>query len=282
MKNQWFIIALFPVAVIALIALSAPVHGQDQAQFTPFDRGEYSAEAFSVTARTYPHGRVKVKVTQAKRVDTLPKSPPYFCSAWLEVAEGGKNVWQRSFEDIRPSGFSYGLFVPQKPPAPRYFALVKAGDNDGRLYLVDREDGTVFDLPGGFYFVTMDNRYLFSEYAGATQQVAVFDLIAGKILLDTKTSEAAQLPGEIYDWYYDGRRYFFTVVKGEANSDGMVAEDRSTLYEVNLRHPGIAKVPADFSTLHHKRWDFDPRTLKDCFSDPGNKKEEKLEDERVK
>ena len=259
-------------AACALIILSAGAFGEDGTPFRPFEKGEYGAGDFAVTARTYSHGNVKVRLTQAKRTGSRPNEPPYACRAWLEVEERENSIWRRYFDDISPAGFSYGLVVPQKKPSPKYLAVVKNGDFDGRLYLIDR-DGAVFDLPGGFYFVSADGRYLFSEYAAETQEVVVFDLVTGKIVLDTKSDESCHLPGDIYDWYYDGKRYFFTIVKKEVNGKGMVVEDRRTLFEVKLTRPGIEKVPADFSGLFHKRWDFDPRIFKDCSSDPGNLKE---------
>ena len=248
--------------------------GEDAAPFRPFEKKEYAGGGFTVTSRTYSHGKVKVKVTQAKRIGSHRQEPPSACRAWLEVVAGGKTVWQRYFDDIDAMGSSYGLFVPPKPPSARFFTVVKNRDYDGRLFLIDR-DGTVSDLPGGLYFVSSDGRYLFSEYIADTQEVVVFDLATGKVVLDTKTPDASLLPGYIYDWYYDGKRYFFTIVKEEENRQGLVLEDRRTLYEVNLAHPGIDKVPADFSRIFHKNWDFDPRKYKDCCSDRGTVKEGK-------
>jgi hypothetical protein len=260
-------------ALIALLLCSSGAYGDEPASFRPFVKDEYGASDYNVTTHTYPHGRLKIRVTQAQRTGIHPKTPPYSCRAWLEIVEKGENVWQRAFDDINPASFSYGLFVPRKAPSPRYFAVIKVGDNDGRLFLVDREDGTVFDLPGGFYFITTDNRYLFSEYAGETQDLVVFDLVAGKVVLDTNSPGSARLPGEIYDWYYDGKRYFFTVVKSDEKRKGVIAEERRVMYEVNVRRPGISRLPADFSRIFHKNWDFDPRDFKDCCSEPGKPKE---------
>ena len=255
------------LAVSVLITLAVGAFGEEPVPFTPFEKGGYEDGSFDVTSRTILHGMVTVKVTEAKRLGPRPQEPPYVCRAWLEADAGERTVLQRYFDDIAPAGFSYGLAVPRKMPSPRYVAVVKNGDFDGRLYLIDR-NGTVFDLPGGFYFVTADGRYLFSEYVAEAQEVVVFDLVAGKVVLDTSAADAFHLPGEIYDWYYDGKRYFFTIVKGETNSKGMVVEDRKALFEVNLAHPGIDRVTGDFSRLFHKKWDFDPRAYKDCAIDP--------------
>lgn len=262
------------LTTLALFILTSAAWGEDTAPFRPFEKEVYAGGDFTVTSRTYAHGKVKVKVTQAKRTGSHPQEPPSTCRAWLEVVAGGKSIWQRYFDDIDAVGSSYGLFVPPKPPSSRYFAVVKNGDYDGRLFLIDR-NGTVSELPGGLYFVSADGRFLFSEYIADTQEAVVFDLASGKIVLDTKTPDASLLPGYIYDWYYDGKRYFFTIVNDEDNRQGMVLEDRRVLFEVNLTHPGIDKVPADFSRIFHKKWDFDPRTYRDCCSDPGTVKEGK-------
>ena len=248
--------------------------GDEPAPFRPFMQEDYRGPDFQVSTQTFPHGRFKIRVTQARRTALHAESPPYACRAWLEIGEKGENIWQRGFDDIAPANFSYGLFVPAKAPSPRYFAVIKTGDNDGRLFLIDREDGSVHELPGGFFFITADKRYLFSEYAGEQQQFVVFDLIAGKIVLDTKTSETARMPGEIYDWYYDGKKYFFTIVKGDEKRKGVIAEDRGRLYEVNFKRPGIAPVSPDFSRIFHKNWDFDPRDFMNCSSESGKPKDE--------
>jgi hypothetical protein len=265
--------------VHAFLALSVGIlmagvsFGGESGAYRPFEIGEYAGGDFDVTSHTWNHGRLKVKVTQAKRIGSRSAEPPYACRAWLEVYDGKTRVWERYFDDISPSGFSYGLSVPQKQPSPDWFAVVKNGDFDGRLFLIDRK-GTVTELPGGFYFVTYDGRFLYGEYAADTQEVMVFDLLFGKTVMDTKTADSSRLPGDIYDWYHDGKKYFFTIVKPGAPGKGLVQEDRKSVYEVKLNPPGIEKGPADFSRLHHKKWDFDPRWFRDCCSDPARMKDE--------
>jgi hypothetical protein len=267
MTTVWFAVFLFSVPY-------GTVRGDEPAGYRPFDRAEYESGDFDVTTHTYSHGKIRVKLIQAKRLGPRSGEPPYACRAWLEVFDGKNRIWEHYFDDMSPSGFSYGLSVPQKQPSPDYFAVVKNGDFDGRLFLIDRK-GTVTDLPGGFYFVSFDRRYLYSEYAAEIQEFVVFDLLFGKIVLDTKTADSSPLPGDIYDWYHDGRKFYFTIVKPGVAGKGLVQEDRRSVYEVKLNPPGIARVTADFSRLHHKKWDFDPRTFKDCCSDPAKKGEER-------
>lgn len=257
-------------AVVLLALPFGAVCGDEPAGYRPFDRAEYGAGDFDVTSHTYSHGKIKVKLIQAKRLGPRSGEPPSACRAWLEVYAGKTRVWERYFDDMSPAGFSYGLSVPEKQPSPDYFAVVKNGDLDGRLFLIDRK-GMVTELPGGFYFVSFDRRYLYSEYSGDIQEVVVFDLLFGKIVLDTTTADTSLLPGDIYDWYHDGRKYYFSIVKPDAVGKGLVQEERRTVYAVQLNPPGIARVTADFSRLHHKKWDFDPRVFKDCCSDPAKK-----------
>jgi hypothetical protein len=272
MKINNVIIAAWFMVTLLFIPYGV-VSAAESIEFRPFDRAEYGPGDFDVTTHTYSHGKIRVKLTQAKRLGSRAGEPPYACRAWLEVYDGKTRIWERYFDDMNPAGFSFGLSVPLKQPSPDFLAVVKNGDSDGRLFLIDRK-GMVTELPGGFYFVSFDRRYLYSEYTANIQEVVVFDLLFGKIILDTKTSDSSLLPGDIYDWYHDGSKFYFTIAKSGAPGKEVVEEDRRTIYEVKLNPPGIARVTAEFSRLHHKRWDFDPRTFTDCCSDPAKKRGE--------
>ena len=276
-----FVITAALLGVLFLAGL--PVRAEspradDASRFRPFDRSEYESGDFELTTHTYRHGRVKIQLTQAKRVGFRSGEPPCGCRGWLEVYEGKKWVWGKYFDDMAPAGFSYGLSVPLNQPSPDWFAVVKNGDADGRLFLIDKKGG-VTELPGGFYFVTFDTRFLISEYVGDFQQVVVFDLITGVPVLDTRTADSSLLPGDIYDWYHDGARYYFTIARPGREANGGGREDRKSVYEIRVNPPGIVKKRGDFSRLHHKNWDFDPRLFKDCCSEPARKPDKQGGDE---
>jgi hypothetical protein len=101
-----------------------------------------------------------IRIIQAKKISKNYNEPPYLCLAWIEIT---KTIFKKYFDDIDAVAFSYGLFIPNVQPPTPYFAVVKNGDYDGHLYSVN-EDGKVDDFMGGFYFITNDKRYLFSQY----------------------------------------------------------------------------------------------------------------------
>ena len=100
-------------------------------------------------------------------------------------------------------GASYGIYTPHKPISSDYFPLVKMGSYDGIIYLV-KKNGAVQAIPGGRYFVSTDQRFLFSTHANDCDcGASVFDL-KKEILLTTINTPT------IMQWYQKAGTYFFT------------------------------------------------------------------------
>jgi hypothetical protein len=175
-----------------------------------------------------------------------------------EVKKGSEVLYRQYFDDIDAVCFSYGLVVPNEQPPSPYFALVKNGDYDGRLYLI-RKDGKVFNLIGGYYFFSKDKKYLFSEYATDDEGLEVFDLVNGQVVFSSRSSS---LPGEIEQWYEKNGQYFFSVT----NDSGLLDEERM-LYFYDFKSNTIIEKSNAFSrlsTAHPITNDFDPRKYEDC------------------
>jgi len=156
------------------------------------------------------------------------------------------------YGDIEPVGFSFGAFVPKNQP-DGYVAVVKEGDYDGRLLLIDRE-GKVVDLEGGFYFVTADKNFLVSEYSSDSPGFSVVDLVGSKVILQPKDAP------EIGGWYRDSEGYFFMEYEGGGKAQ-----------RVDMSNRRMSKTVV--SKAHKKnatkvRYDFDPRSKNDCVATP--------------
>jgi len=215
----------------------------------PFVAKDYPAGKFLVTKNDYAFGDLKVRVIDVKNLGY--KDIPHYCSAWVEVLKGEQPIKQVHYADIEPVGFSFGAFVPQQQTVPDYFFVVKEGDYDGRLLLINK-DGGVVDLPGGFYFVTGDKRFLISEYASDSSGLTVFDLVNHSIILQPK-----DVP-EIGSWYRDESGYFFMEYQHAGRARRLDLENHRML-KINVTENDRKKATK-------VRYDFDPRKKQDCAS----------------
>jgi hypothetical protein len=223
-----------------------------------FQRQEYPASLFEVSEQAIDRGTARIHIIQARR-SRDNKDAPHFCRAWLSVSTADKVLFSRYFGDIDPSGYSFGLFVPEVQPGKRFVAVVKVGDYDGRLYLV-RDDGKTTDLDGGRYFITEDGRFLLSEYASDEQRLTMFDFEQERVVFSMKEGP------DIVQWYQKDRQLFFTerlgndwpprerldVVKRYDFASHRLVEERTT--------------PDLMSSARKVAWSFDPRTHRDCQS----------------
>lgn len=228
------------------------------------DPKAYPADEFRVSQHDYQRGSVSVRVIQAKRLRGSV-TPPSYCRASLEVWKGDQMMKQVYYDDIEAVGFSYGIFIPKRQPLPAYFVAVKEGDYDGRLLLIGK-DGSLADLPGGFYFVTRDKRYLIGLHAMDSSVLVVVDVAKRQVVID---GEKEGVP-EIHSWYRNDAGYFFTRVDESDHSD-KPREIRDYVYRLDLLQYRVAKVSiseASLAAAHRLDYDFDPRELTDCASAP--------------
>jgi hypothetical protein len=245
--------------VATTLALLVPLISLASESYRAFDASEYGRGDFSVSKAEFRNGDAIVRIIEAKRTSN-PTGLPYLCRAWLEVTRASQTTFQRYFDDIGAVGYSYGLFVPKVQPPGLFFAVVKNGDYDGRLFMV-RGDGKVFDLIGGSYFISQNKRFLFSHYDSDTSGLAVFDLQEGRVVFSSE-----ELPEYQHQWYNRNGTYFFTASEWRDNS-GLPTEKKDVAYIYDYESHKIVEkriTSADLARSKPVRWDFDPRQYGDC------------------
>lgn len=245
--------------VLVLLAGNATA-GQSAGKKTlRFNPGDYPKSEFQVTQSIHSLGTVKIRIIHAKRRKEI-ETPPSFCRAWVEITRGDTLVRRIYYRDFEPVGYKYGVFVPAKQPSGDYFALVKEGDYDGHLLLVNGS-GEVADTLGGSFFVAR-GRFLVSQYSSDEAGLAVFDLQTHKLILKT-----TDIP-YVEKWYKDSTGYFFTESEWPERS-GESHEKAGIAYRLNLQQGKIIKTDMDSTRLHSAaavKYDFDPRQYDDCVS----------------
>jgi len=248
------------ICVLGVLA-GAMSMGQSAGNEAPaFSPADYPRAGFQVTQSAHTLGDIRIRIVHAKRRKANASAPSY-CRAWVEISRGEALFRRILFGDIEPVGHSYGVFVPAKQPSANYFVLVKEGDYDGHVLLVNG-DGTVADLLGGSFFVTSDRRFLVSEYSSDSSGLAVFDLHAHRVMLET-----TEIP-YIQNWYEDSAGYFFTESEwsggsGEPHEKGDVA-NRLDLKEMKIVTSSVG--PSKLQSATRVKYEFDARQHEDCVS----------------
>lgn len=208
----------------------------------------------------YYHGDIIIKVRQSKNLKNEFKvsDNPLWCSASIEIIKNNDLLKKLSYENILPVGYYYGVFVPKVQPISKYFILVKHGDYNGRLLLINKQ-GKVTDLPGGLYFISKDNRYLFSKYTSDYSYFLIFDLQLDKVVYESNT-----IPN-IHQWYYQDDRYFFTSSEWAPHSS-LPTEGYEFIYVYNFKTNQLLKKHIDFKleSASKQFYDFDPNEYTDC------------------
>lgn len=245
---------------VSILGLLLPLMSDGAEPYKPFIAKQYSPDDFKISQAEFRNGDAVIRIIQAKKISKKYDKPPYTCRAWLDVMRGKQTMFRRYFDDIDAVGFSYGLFVPEVQPPPPFFAVVKNGDYDGRLFLVHK-DGKVFELVGGFYFISENKRYLFSHYASDTSGLAVFDLQEGRVVFSSD-----KLPVYQHQWYIRKSSYFFTASEW-LGSSGMPREKEGVAYFYDFEsHEIIEKkiTSTELAASKSVAYDFDPRECEDC------------------
>lgn len=258
-KRNKFIFILFVLSYLFLRPL--PVKANEPDKYRPFIKKEYDINKFEVSSASLRYGDITLEVHDVKRKENSGKEPIYFCRAWINVMNGDKSIFRKYYDDIEPLGFSYGIIVPKiQPPAP-YIAVVKNGDYDGRLFLVNYKNLKVVDLMGGLYFITKDKRYLFSEYATDGNGLEIFDLNNGVVIYSTK-----ELPCEIMGWYEKDGKYIFTAPIGTPTEkvppDGTLLVYSFDFHTYTFKEEFITE--AELTSYKRLSYDYDPTKQEDC------------------
>ncbi len=229
-----------------------------------FNPNDYSNDSFNLTKKSYPFGNIEIQIIQAKKIKNKKKSP-HICRAWLNILKSNKIINQKFYNDIEAVGAEFGLFVPEKQPFENHFIVIKIGDYDGRLFLINKE-GAVLDYRGGKFFITDDNKYLVCQYDSDKSIITIFDIQKEKFLF-----EITHIP-TIYHLYKSNDKYFFTGTEWLHVSKGLVkaSENKKSYYIIDYRFKNKTIKSENIDNLKDKKkihFDFNPQEYQNCECD---------------
>ena len=232
------------IAIFIFVSLFHFSNGSSK--WEDFKLNEYPTRDNKIWQKQITHGDLSIELVGIKK-NRAPKSKYSFTyRAWINVTRNSKSIFKRYFSDIDTAGSSAGLSVPTIQPSDSYVAIVKKGDYDGRLFLIQK-DGIVFDLMGGHYFISKDHRYLFSEYDSDISGLAIFDIKLGKVIFSS-----AKLP-YIFQWYCKNGIYFFTECEWLNANNGLPSEIKKHAYFFDVKTQIIKKRPLNDSDFNQSK-----------------------------
>jgi hypothetical protein len=230
--------------LFALLIITIRLHNQTVA--APIE--DYHIDTSNTTKSHYKFGKVDIYLEQNKGIY------PTYCNAWLKIEKNGKILHERKYIKIEPLGGGYGLFLPSKQPSQKYFLVNKKGDYNGRSLLID-QDGNLTDLPGGLYFITDYNRYLFIEHeVDCCGELRVFDLELGKVVFCISPEKNANSEVGFYEsiTYYKKDNNVFVIFSYNGDTGNKIFKynyDTNTLVRDEIIKPNSNEIINLYSPL---------------------------------
>jgi len=199
----------------------------------PFKDTDFSTDKFVVKKEQQTLGTITVDLIHAK-----PKkhddSRQFSCRTWLTIKDKNKLIKELA-QDADAVGGCSGLFFTDSQPNRDLIIISKFGDYDGRLYVVSNK-GEFKDYLGGKFYVSDDNKYLFTNYDSDLSGVSIIDLTKNELIY---TGELKQY---LADWYFQDGQYFATVsedVKVNGETELLIFDFKTKSFKVKRTKDNI-------------------------------------------
>jgi len=171
-----------------------------------FRKTDYPANKYSIKVDTFTFQKLKVELIQAKLIDYKNyEQNSAYCRIWLIVKNGEKIIDKLFFNDCEAVGGCSGIYKSSGQTRKDYLILSKFGDYDGQVLIID-SSGKIQSYFGGKYYISADNKFLFSTYDSDLAGLTVFDLSKNKVLF---TSDS--IGTYLADFYFYKNEYFAIV-----------------------------------------------------------------------
>jgi hypothetical protein len=191
------------VFIFCLFAITA--FGQAD-KYLVYSKSDYPTDKYSIKANTFNFRDLKIELIQVMLIDHKNfDNTSVSCRIWLTVKNDSGIIDKLFINDCEAVGGCSGIFASIEQPVKDYFILSKFGDYDGRIILIDIS-GKINSYFGGQYYLSSDNKYLFSTYSSDLAGLTVYDLSQNKVLFTSDTIRTY-----LTDFYFYNNKYFAIV-----------------------------------------------------------------------
>ena len=188
--------------LILITLLSYVSFGQTIA---PYNEKDFPLDKFIIKKEQNILGTITVDIIQVKPIKHAD-SKQFSCRTWLTIKEKQKTIKELT-QDMEGVGGCYGFYFPDKQPNKDLIVISKFGDYDGRLLIVNNK-GEVKDYLGGKFYVSTDNKYVFSNYDSDLSGTSIIDLTKNELIY------SGELKQYLADWYYQNGQYYAVISDG--------------------------------------------------------------------
>lgn len=213
-----------------LIVFVKTSYGQLSDNYEPYKASDYPRGKFQIKLDTVSFSKFNIEIRQVKTIDYSDQdSNSFYCRGWLTIKNGNKIIAKQYFRSIEGVGGCSGFFIPSKQPRKDYFIFSKFGDYDGSIYIFDTT-GKLEEKAGGIFYISMDKRYLFSNYDSDIAGLTVFNLNQRQIVY----SESNELLNALGDWYFQDGKYLARAYNDNSEEDDQQIEIAIFDFKTNI------------------------------------------------
>ncbi len=170
--------------------------------YKTFRNKDYPINKYTIKSDTFDFDSFKIELIQVKLLDAQTyDSTSTYCRIWLTVKKGNTTIDKLFFNDCDAVGGCSGIYATKDQPRKDFFILSKFGDYDGQIIIIDTS-GKINTFFGGHYFLSPDNKYLFSPYSSDLSGLTVYDLAMNRVLFTSDTIRTYLAGFYLYDNKY--------------------------------------------------------------------------------
>ncbi len=191
--------------IIFLYFLSLTAFGQKGLTKKVFKPSDYLSPNYKIKKSNLIFSKFTIELIRVKSESNSTNDPNTFdCRAWLRLKEKDQIVKEFYYPNMEPVGSCYGILIPKKQPLNNYFLVSKHSDYDIDIILIN-EQGKVQIIPGTYFYISPNKKYLISNFVPGSLGISVFDLESNTLIFSSEGNDP------FGDWYYQDGNYFATI-----------------------------------------------------------------------
>jgi hypothetical protein len=160
---------------------------------------KYLYKDFNTEFQTFTLDSIKIEIAQIFRKEF--SYDKFNCKAIIPTKTNNKIINELYLENIEPVGSSYEICFNKNQFIKNYIIDSKYGDYEGFVIIIDSK-GKILKKLGGNYFISLNKKYLISDWNSDLSGITVFDFDKNSFIY------SKELPVYLSKWHLNGGKYY--------------------------------------------------------------------------